>query len=235
MKQEDLFGKTVSERNEYIHDRWDFMVREIMRFSTKGKYTAPSGMEDCRIKYDLGTKCVLRDEMERYFTFFGKLSSDSGMPEHGELFEDVKRYYFVGRLWAGEKPERAIRSPRSPMPTSKMIYQGFQSPPPPKRSHYECPSESPQRHGVPQEYCSCDCCKRTFTNHSKLPILKRHGNGQLVFEDGRFYDGQFHNDLYHGNGIFCWPDGQRYSGEYRNGLKHGRGKYTHPNGQFHIG
>mmetsp|Transcript_3806 Transcript_3806/g.14441 ORF Transcript_3806/g.14441 Transcript_3806/m.14441 type:complete len:378 (-) Transcript_3806:1014-2147(-) len=239
MKQQDLMNLSASERIDYIEARWKFMIQEIEKIGGQWKYTSPSGMSDCNLTLDMGSmRFVLRDESCRFFTFFGKFSSDSGMPQHGEFIDDVRRYYFVGRFWAGEKPERCVRSPNSPMPSSKKIFQDYQSSPPPisKRSQYECPSDSQDVVDVRyNEYCSCDCCKRTFSRHKKQPILKRHGYGQMAFEDGRFYDGQFHNDQYHGTGTFHWADGRCYRGEYKYGHKHGRGKLSHSNGMFHVG
>lgn len=44
-----------------------------------------------------------------------------------------------------------------------------------------------------------------------------HGNGHLVWANGRQYQGQFKNDLKEGTGIYRWSDGQEYFGQWLNG------------------
>lgn len=34
---------------------------------------------------------------------------------------------------------------------------------------------------------------------------------------GRFYEGEFLNDMKHGLGTFLWPDGHKYTGQWSNG------------------
>jgi hypothetical protein len=52
---------------------------------------------------------------------------------------------------------------------------------------------------------------------------KREGNGQMSWEDGKFYSGEFKNDTLHGKGIAIWPDGAVYEGDWENGKRHGMG------------
>lgn len=39
---------------------------------------------------------------------------------------------------------------------------------------------------------------------------RRHGLGQLKFQDGTCYTGQFENGLFHGSGVLLFTDGSRY-------------------------
>lgn len=38
---------------------------------------------------------------------------------------------------------------------------------------------------------------------------RRHGDGQLKFQDGTCYSGQFENGLFHGSGVLLFTDGSR--------------------------
>lgn len=38
---------------------------------------------------------------------------------------------------------------------------------------------------------------------------RRHGVGQLKFQDGTCYSGQFENGLFHGSGVLLFTDGSR--------------------------
>jgi hypothetical protein len=88
---------------------------------------------------------------------------------------------------------------------------------------------------------------------------EKEGNGQLSWEDGAFYSGEFKNDLPHGKGIYIWPNGDvydgdwqngkrngmgvefnirkklRYEGQFKDGKAHGSGIYHHGDGTFYIG
>lgn len=44
-----------------------------------------------------------------------------------------------------------------------------------------------------------------------------HGSGELIYEDGRRYKGQFSNDKKHGQGIYTWANGKSYNGQWVNG------------------
>ncbi len=52
---------------------------------------------------------------------------------------------------------------------------------------------------------------------------KQEGTGQLSFEDGAFYSGEFKNDTLHGKGITIFPNGVVYDGEFENGKANGMG------------
>lgn len=50
--------------------------------------------------------------------------------------------------------------------------------------------------------------------HDSLPVAcdfpgRRHGVGQLKFQDGTCYTGQFENGLFHGSGVLFFTDGSR--------------------------
>ena len=44
-----------------------------------------------------------------------------------------------------------------------------------------------------------------------------NGFGNLFYEDGRKYVGEFQNDLKHGHGIYSWPNGKKYEGNWKEG------------------
>ncbi len=52
---------------------------------------------------------------------------------------------------------------------------------------------------------------------------KAEGTGQLSFEHGEFYAGEFKNETLHGKGIYIWPDGTVYDGYLENGKSNGMG------------
>lgn len=47
------------------------------------------------------------------------------------------------------------------------------------------------------------------------PPGRRHGVGQLKFQDGTCYSGQFENGLFHGSGVLFFTDGSRWVRERR--------------------
>lgn len=53
-----------------------------------------------------------------------------------------------------------------------------------------------------------------------------NGQGCMIWEDQRKYNGDFKNDLPHGEGIMYWPNGKRYQGEFMNGHQNGIGHYS---------
>ena len=62
-----------------------------------------------------------------------------------------------------------------------------------------------------------------------------HGKGLFLWEDGRRYEGDYHNDHKHGHGVFTWPDGRIYDGEWLDGRQHGTGVYTSSDGKVRQG
>ena len=59
------------------------------------------------------------------------------------------------------------------------------------------------------------------TGHQPL----RHGIGQMTFNDGSFYDGQWMNDKRNGQGIFYFSSGNVYQGFFVNNKKEGYGEF----------
>ena len=61
-------------------------------------------------------------------------------------------------------------------------------------------------------------------------------NGKYVWEDGKYYMGQFQNNLPNGKGIKYYPNGNiLYEGDFINGKFEGNGKYNYDNGNYFIG
>ncbi|CAF89848.1 unnamed protein product, partial [Tetraodon nigroviridis] len=46
--------------------------------------------------------------------------------------------------------------------------------------------------------------------HGEWKEGRRHGVGQLKFQDGTCYSGQFENGLFHGSGVLFFTDGSRF-------------------------
>jgi len=44
-----------------------------------------------------------------------------------------------------------------------------------------------------------------------------HGQGTLIWRDGKQYEGHFLNDKREGQGTFKWKDGRVYEGEWKDG------------------
>ncbi len=62
-----------------------------------------------------------------------------------------------------------------------------------------------------------------------------HGQGVYTWNDGRKYEGSYHNDKKHGFGVYKWIDGRIYEGMWMDGKQHGKGKYILPDDSFKIG
>ena len=84
----------------------------------------------------------------------------------------------------------------------------------------------------------------------------KYNNGEYIWEDGKYYKGEFKNDLpdgkgikyykngnimyegdfikgkFEGNGKYNWENGEYYIGQNKNGLRHGKGKYYYKNGNI---
>jgi hypothetical protein len=52
-----------------------------------------------------------------------------------------------------------------------------------------------------------------------------------MWENGKFYEGNFQNDRIIGNGRFIHVDGGFYEGDIYDGLAHGKGLYRFPDGE----
>ncbi|KAI4812298.1 hypothetical protein KUCAC02_023698 [Chaenocephalus aceratus] len=59
---------------------------------------------------------------------------------------------------------------------------------------------------------------------------RRHGVGQLKFQDGTCFSGQFENGLFHGSGVLLFTDGSRYEGEFAHGKFQGTGVFSRCDG-----
>jgi hypothetical protein len=68
-------------------------------------------------------------------------------------------------------------------------------------------------------------------NHYKGEIERGllDGKGQMLFNDGTFYEGNFSiNKLSGRNGRIQWPDGCTYTGDFLEGIRHGKGTFKNP-------
>ena len=61
-------------------------------------------------------------------------------------------------------------------------------------------------------------------------------NGKYIWEDGKYYIGQWKNDLFHGKGTMYYSNGKiKYEGDWINDAEEGNGKYICENGEYYIG
>ena len=44
-----------------------------------------------------------------------------------------------------------------------------------------------------------------------------HGKGELMYESGNTYKGEYKDDLKHGTGIYTWVSGKKIEGTWLNG------------------
>ena len=64
----------------------------------------------------------------------------------------------------------------------------------------------------------------------------RYLNGRYTWDDGKYYEGQFKNDLPNGKGVKYYSNGNiLYEGYFLNGKFDGKGKYIYDNGDYFIG
>ncbi|XP_047207505.1 MORN repeat-containing protein 4 isoform X1 [Girardinichthys multiradiatus] len=66
--------------------------------------------------------------------------------------------------------------------------------------------------------------------HGEWKDGRRHGLGQLKFQDGTCYTGQFENGLFHGSGVLLFTDASRYEGEFAHGKFQGSGVFSRYDG-----
>ena len=58
----------------------------------------------------------------------------------------------------------------------------------------------------------------------------------MIFEDGRFYIGEFKKGMFNGKGIIYYKSGNvEYEGDFVKDRYEGKGKYVYGNGEYYIG
>ena len=61
-------------------------------------------------------------------------------------------------------------------------------------------------------------------------------NGKFIYEDGKYYLGEFKNNLPNGKGIKYYKNGNiLYEGDWVNGKQEGKGKVIYENEEYYIG
>ncbi|MGT2950487.1 hypothetical protein BU202_04045 [Streptococcus cuniculi] len=65
-----------------------------------------------------------------------------------------------------------------------------------------------------------------MTYNGTVVANKMSGQGNLTFENGDKYEGQFQNGIFNGKGTFTSASGWTYEGEFKNGIADGKGKLT---------
>ena len=64
---------------------------------------------------------------------------------------------------------------------------------------------------------------------------KRHGQGVMIYNNDRIFEGNWERDYKQGMGYEEFPNSSSYLGQYINGKPEGIGKYTWANGEFYEG
>jgi hypothetical protein len=64
---------------------------------------------------------------------------------------------------------------------------------------------------------------------------KRHGQGVLLYANGRVYEGNWSANLRNGKGFEKFSNGSTYKGTYVNGKPEGCGRYEWENGEIYEG
>ena len=64
---------------------------------------------------------------------------------------------------------------------------------------------------------------------------KLNGNGEVIFDDGKRFYGEFYNGDISGFGTMVHPSGAKYVGEWKNNKKHGKGSYHYADGGLFKG
>ena len=64
---------------------------------------------------------------------------------------------------------------------------------------------------------------------------QKHGYGQIEYDDGAKYKGQWRNDAYQGRGVLTYSNGDVFTGEFANDLAEGFGILLHEDGSIYVG
>jgi len=62
-----------------------------------------------------------------------------------------------------------------------------------------------------------------------------HGKGKLLNPNGDTYQGEFFFDARHGQGVYRWDNGDVYVGQFSSDKRHGKGKFSFHNGNVYEG
>jgi hypothetical protein len=66
--------------------------------------------------------------------------------------------------------------------------------------------------------------------------MGKYINGKYIYEDGKYYLGEFKNNLPNGKGVKYYSNGNiQYEGHFRNGKYEGKGKFILEDGSYYIG
>ena len=57
----------------------------------------------------------------------------------------------------------------------------------------------------------------------------------MFAESGKYYTGDFNNNLMHGKGTMVFPDNSRYEGDWKEGKMAGQGTKIYSNGDRYVG
>jgi len=61
------------------------------------------------------------------------------------------------------------------------------------------------------------------------------GQVRVIYMNGEYYEGEYHQDQLHGKGTFLSCNGSMYQGSWRSGKRCGKGKETWPDGAVYTG
>jgi len=66
-------------------------------------------------------------------------------------------------------------------------------------------------------------------------MIRNMVKGQMDFENGYKYTGDWFNDMLNGEGVFIWTNSDQYEGQVKDEQRHGKGSYYFANGDKYTG
>lgn len=76
---------------------------------------------------------------------------------------------------------------------------------------------------------------RKFKYIGSFDLGNKEGFGRIIFDDGKYFEGLFKNNLANGIGYMEYSDGEVYVGEFKNNLANGSGTVYYANGNIFTG
>jgi hypothetical protein len=64
---------------------------------------------------------------------------------------------------------------------------------------------------------------------------KKHGYGNITYDNGNIYRGNFVEDLKSGEGVMTYSNGSTYTGNWEKDMRHAKGIFRYPNGEIYDG
>jgi hypothetical protein len=91
------------------------------------------------------------------------------------------------------------------------------------------------RNGIFDLYGTLIDKERKFKYEGSFDMGNKEGYGKIIFDDGKYFEGLFHNNLANGIGYMEYSDGEVYVGQFKNNLANGSGTVYYTNGNIYTG